>query len=55
MQCIITDPAYEVSSSPKYVDLYERKPKSINSFGIRVSPFLESANMRVERKAKIRN
>ena len=29
-----------------YVDLYEQKPKAIKSFGIRISPLLESANIK---------
>ena len=31
---------------PKYIDLYEQKPKAIKSFGIRISPPLESANIK---------
>ena len=38
--------AHEVSFPPKYVDLYEQKPKAIKSFGIRISPLLESANIK---------
>ena len=29
-----------------YVNLYEQKPKAIKSFGIRISPLLESANIK---------
>ena len=35
--------AHEVKFPPSYVDLYEQKPKVIESFGIRISPLLESA------------
>ena len=35
-------PAHEVAFPPKYVALYEQKPKTIKSFGIRTSPLLES-------------
>ena len=31
---------------PNYVDLYEQKPKAIKSFGVRISPLLESANIK---------
>ena len=31
-------PAHEVTFPPNYVDLYERKPKAIETFGIRISP-----------------
>ena len=37
---------HEVSFPPKFIDLYEKKPKSIKSFGIRISPLLESANIK---------
>ena len=39
-------PAHEISFPPKYVHLYEKKPKSIKSFGIRISPLLESTNIK---------
>ena len=38
--------AHEVTFPPNYVDLYEQKPKAIKSFGIRISPLLESANIK---------
>ena len=41
-----SNPAHEVTFPPKYVDLYEQKPKTIKSFGIRVLPLLESANIK---------
>ena len=34
------------SFPPNYVNLYEQKPKAIKSFGIRISPLLESANIK---------
>ena len=37
---------HEVTFPPNYVDLYEQKPKAIKSFGIRISPLLESANIK---------
>ena len=39
-----SNPAHEVTFPPDYVDLYEQMPKAIKSFGIRISPLLESAN-----------
>ena len=39
-----SNPAHEVTPPPKYVNLYEQKPKAIKSFGIRISPLLESVN-----------
>ena len=41
-----SNPAHEVTFPPNYVNLYEQKPKVIKSFGIRISPFLESANIK---------
>ena len=41
-----SNPAHEVTFPPNYVDLYEQKPKAIKSFGIRMSPLLESANIK---------
>ena len=37
---------HEVTFPPNYVDLYEQKPKANKSFGIRISPLLESANIK---------
>ena len=41
-----SNPAYKVSFPEKYVDLYKQKPNAIKSFGIRISPLLESANIK---------
>ena len=41
-----SNPAHEVKFPPNYVELYEQKPKAIKSFGIRISPLLESANIK---------
>ena len=41
-----SNPAHEVTFPPDYVDLYEQKPEAIKSFGIRISPLLESANIK---------
>ena len=41
-----SNPAHEVTFPTNYVDLYEQKPKAIKSFGIRISPPLESANIK---------
>ena len=41
-----SNPAHEVTFPPNYVDLYDKKPKAIKSFGIRISPLLESANIK---------
>ena len=37
--------AHEVTFPPKYTDLYESKPNYIKSFGVRILPLLESANI----------
>ena len=37
---------HEDTFPPNYVDLYEQKPKAITSFGIRISPLLESAKFK---------
>ena len=41
-----SNPAHEVTFPPNYIDLYEQKHKAIKSFGIRISPLLESANIK---------
>ena len=41
-----SNPAHEVTFPSNYVNLYEQKPKAIKSFGIRISPLLESANIK---------
>ena len=38
--------AHEFTFPPNYVGLYEQKPKAIKSFGIRILPLLESANIK---------
>ena len=43
-----SNPAHEVTFPPNYVNLYEQKPKAIKSFGIRISPLLESANIKLQ-------
>ena len=47
-----SNPAHEVTFSPKYVDLYEQKLKAIKSFGIRTSPLFESANIKSQNVEK---
>ena len=44
----LSNPAHEVTFPPNYVHLYEQKPKAIKSFGIRISPLLESANFKTQ-------
>ena len=48
LQCAIrfAKPVHEVSFPPKYADLYEKRPIFIKSFGNRISPLLESANIK---------
>ena len=41
-----SNPAHEVTFPPNYVDLYELKRKAIKSFDIRITPLLESANIK---------
>ena len=40
-----SNPAHDVTFQPKYMDLYESKPNFIKSFGVRILPVLESANI----------
>ena len=47
-----SNPAHEVTFQPNNVDLYEQKPKAIKSFGIRISPLLESANIKPQNVEK---
>ena len=47
-----SNPAHGVAFPPKYVDLYEQKPKAIKSFGIRISPLLESTNIKPQHVEK---
>ena len=47
-----SNPAHEVTFPPNYVNLYEQKPKAIKSFGIRISPLLESANIKPQNVEK---
>ena len=47
-----SNPGYEVTFPPNYVDLYEQKPKALKSFGIRISPLLESANIKPQNVEK---
>ena len=41
-----SNPAHEVKFPPNYVDLYEQTPKAIKSFCFRISPLLDSANIK---------
>ena len=45
-------PAHEVTVPTKYDDLYEQKLKAITSFGIRISPLLESTNIKPQHVEK---
>ena len=47
-----SNPAHEVTLPPNYIDLYEQKPKAIKSFGIRISPLLEAANIKPQNVEK---
>ena len=47
-----SNPAHEVTFPPNYVDLYEQKPKAIKLFGIRISPLLESTNIKPQNNEK---
>ena len=40
-----TNPAFEVTFPPPFQEYYERKPNAIKSFGLRIAPLLESANI----------
>ena len=41
-----SNPAHEVTFPPNDIDLYGETTKAIKSFGIRISPLLESANIK---------
>ena len=47
-----SNPAHEVSFPLNNIDLYKQKPKAIKSFGIRISPLLESANIKPQNVEK---
>ena len=40
-----SNPAFEVTFPPQFQEYYERKPNAIKSFGLRIAPLLESANI----------
>ena len=40
-----TNPAFEVTFPPQFQEYYEGKPNAIKSFGLRIAPLLESANI----------
>ena len=40
-----SNPAFIVTFSPQFSELYELKPHAIKPFGLRVSPLLESSNI----------
>ena len=40
-----SNPAFEVTFPPQFQDYYERKPSAIKSFGLRITPLLESSNI----------
>ena len=40
-----TNPAFEVTFPPQFQEYYDRKPNAIKSFGLRIAPLLESANI----------
>ena len=40
-----SNPAFEVTFPPQFQEYYEKKPNAIKSFGRRIAPLLESANI----------
>ena len=40
-----SNPAFRVTFSPQFSELFDRKPHAIKPFGLRVSPLLESSNI----------
>ena len=40
-----SNPSHEVTFPPNFVELYEQKHKAVKSFGIRISPLLESTKI----------
>ena len=49
---LAANPSNPVTFPPNYVHLYEQKTKAIKSFGIRISPLLESANIKPQNTEK---
>ena len=47
-----SNPAFEVTFPPQFQEYYERKPYAIKSFGLRVAPLLESANINTKKIQK---
>ena len=43
-----SNPAFEVTFPPQFQEYYERKPKAIKSFGLRIAPLLESTNINIK-------
>ena len=39
------NPAFKVTFSPQFLELYEHKPNAIKPFGLRILPLLESSNI----------
>ena len=39
------NPAFKVTFSPQFLELYEHKPNAIKPFGLSISPLLESSNI----------
>ena len=39
------NPAFKVTFSPQFLELYEHNPNAIKPFGLRISPLLESSNI----------
>ena len=40
-----SNPAFEVTFPPQFEEYYGRKPNAVKSFGLRIAPRLESANI----------
>ena len=38
-------PAFKITFSPHFLELYKHKPNAVKHFGLRISPLLESSNI----------
>ena len=43
-----SNPAFEVTFPPQFLEYYERKPNAVKSFGLRIAALLESSNINTE-------
>ena len=47
-----SNPVFEVTFPPHFLEYYERKPNAIKSFGLRIAPVLDSSNINTKNNQK---